>query len=168
MTEFLRFAVSAFFLWIVFLHFIARLIVYRLHRGPEKYALPEIDWESFIAGRSSAFLREHAEFTQLGFLPAAASVLSVPGCITFFALYRHESDPVTATLMSSSNAQGETITKEFTQRYENGFHLSLIASPLPTPFPRWRKKRALDSPRWRVLDCSSKLLKAFGLTANMA
>ena len=146
MIEFVRFAVGAFVLWIVFLYFVVPLIVYNLNYGPEKYALPEIDWESFFAARSSAFLLEHAGFTQLGFLPASASVLSIPGSITFFALYRHENDLVTATLMSSSSTRGETITKEFTQRYENGFHLSLIASPLPTPFPRWRKKEGYRLP----------------------
>ena len=164
MIEFLRFAINAFVLWIVFLHFIVPLIVYRLHRGPEKYTLPEISWESFIAGRSSAFLREHADFMQLGFIPAAASVLSIPGCITYFALYRHESDPAAATLMSSGNARGETITKEFTQRYENGFHLSLIASPLPTPFPRWRKKEGFRLPNVASI---AQLFEAFkGIRAN--
>lgn len=147
MIEFVRFAVGAFVLWMLFLYFVVPLIVYNLNRGPEKYALPEISWESFIAARSSAFLREHAAFTQLGFLPASASVLSIPGSITFFALYRHENDPVAATLVSSSNGRKETVTKEFTQRYENGFHLSLIASPLPTPFPRWRKKEGFRLPK---------------------
>lgn len=149
MTEILWIAAYILGGWLLLQHLVTPLFVYWLHRGPDQFIFTPVEWETFISERSEEFLQIDQELRPLGFSPIVASVLELSHSRTYFALYRHSADTCVAMAMSATNKLGETIALDFTQRYGDGIHLSVTNSPIPSVYPRWRKKVMLRLPKVR-------------------
>lgn len=125
---------------VIFHHLVLPLFAYWLSAMPDRYCLTEMEWDSFLSERSVSFFPIHEQLLKLGFYPIGASSLAMSHSSNSFAVYRHTEGTATACLMSLTSSQKEILSLDFTQRYEDGVHLSLTNSRFPEVFPTWFRK----------------------------
>ena len=115
------------FVWFAAQYLVGPIAVRLTLTAPDRYALPEIDWEMVDAFQQTSFLKPHNALLELGFKPITSTNVANVDAI----YYWNPLDSATASIMVAKS----TTVVEFTQVYVSGANLDVSNSVLPAVFP---------------------------------
>ena len=145
---------------------VAPLLVYRNQYFPGRYVLPAQDLAAFLHVRGAAFLFNHQQLLELGFKPVGASGFAMSHSTSSMIIYRRDEDLLTASLLATSQPNGELAVMEFNQLHADGVALGVNNSPIPGVYPPWWRRRSY---RLRGVTDAATLLDRFqAIRARMA